>query len=118
TSPNKPTYYYEILIDTKKNEPIIEKEECVNDGIKERGTKVEVTLVGKYRKQVETYLKYTSLSNPFARIIFYSPQGERILFERSTNSLPKPAKEIKPHPYGVEFWTLVRLISETKSRNL
>ncbi|MEM5812947.1 MAG: DNA topoisomerase VI subunit B [Candidatus Aenigmatarchaeota archaeon] len=118
TSPNKPTYYYEILIDTKKNEPIIEKEEIINNGIKERGTKVEVTLVGKYRKQVETYLKYTSLSNPFARIIFYTPTNEKIVFERSANTLPKPAKEIKPHPYGVEFWTLVRLISETRSRNL
>jgi DNA topoisomerase-6 subunit B len=118
TGENKPTYYFEIHIDTQKNEPIILKEEKQEDVIKDHGTIVEITLVGKYRKQIEKYLEQTYLANSFADITFYSPKGEKIKFKRVVEQLPKQPKEMKPHPHGVEFWTLLKMLSQTKSRTL
>ena len=122
TSPTSPTNYCELEIDTMKNSPKVVKEEVLPDDntIKVSGTKVEVDLVGKYRKtqSVGDYIKQTSIANPFAKIIYTSPDGVKSIYPRTINTLPKPPKEIKPHPYGIEFGILVRMLSNTKSRNI
>ncbi|MBM4147398.1 MAG: DNA topoisomerase VI subunit B, partial [Nitrospira sp.] len=82
----KDIHYYELFIDTKKNEPEIVKEEIIKDGM-EQGIKVQMELVGRYRKtqSVDDYLKQTSISNPFAKIIYSAPDGTKITFPRSVN---------------------------------
>ncbi len=115
---NKKTHYYELHIDTVKNEPKIVKESDAEDIIKEHGTKIEMTMSGRYRRTVEDYLKQTSIANPFAKIVYSAPDGSRITFPRSTDKLPKPSKEMKPHPYGMEFGTLLRMLSGTKSKTV
>ncbi len=119
TSEGKKIHYYELLIDTRKNEPEIVKEEMKDDGIK-RGTKIEMELIGRYRKtqSVYDYLKQTSVANPFAKIVFVSPDGERVTFSKSVDSLPPAAKEMKLHPYGVEYGMLLRMLGTTKSKTV
>jgi DNA topoisomerase-6 subunit B len=117
TEKSKQGVYYELHLDTQKNEPEIIKEEPWNDGF-EHGVKVEFDLVGRYRKWVEDYLKQTSVSNPAARITYTGPDGTKMSYAKTVNQLPVPPKEMKPHPYGVEFGTLQRMLTLTQSRTL
>ncbi|MBI4174567.1 MAG: DNA topoisomerase VI subunit B, partial [Candidatus Aenigmarchaeota archaeon] len=115
----KKTYYCELHLNTAKNEPdIIKEEEIEKDILGEHGVRVEMEIHGRYRKTVEDYLKQTSISNPFAKISYTSPDGTKTIFPRSLNDLPKPPKRMKPHPHGMEFGILQRLLQNTSSRTL
>src|SRR3989344_4379191 len=117
TGKDKKTHYYELLIDTMKNEPKIVKDET-NEILQDTGVRVEIDVVGRYRKTIEDYLKQTSVANPFAKISFAAPDGTKVTFPRSVDSLPKEPKEMKPHPYGMEFGTLFRLLEASKAKTL
>lgn len=114
----KKTHYYELNINTMKNEPEIIKDEDVDDGLKEHGIRIEMEMTGRYRRTVEDYLKQTSISNPFAKIVYSAPDGTKKTFPRSNQDLPKPAREMRPHPYGMEFGILLRMLTKTKSKTL
>ena len=115
----KKTYYCELHLNTTKNEPdIIKEDEIEKDVVGEHGVKVEMEIHGRYRKTVEDYLKQTSVSNPFAKIAYTAPDGTKTIFPRSVNELPKPPKRMKPHPHGMEFGILQRLLQNTSSRTL
>ncbi|MBI4441519.1 hypothetical protein HY639_05100, partial [Candidatus Woesearchaeota archaeon] len=115
----KKTHYIELHLNTVTNEPDIMKQEDVDkDLLGEHGVKVVMTLHGRYRKTVEDYLKQTSVSNPFAKILYTAPDGTKTTYPRSVNELPKPPKTMKPHPYGMEFGVLQRLLQNTSSRTL
>jgi DNA topoisomerase-6 subunit B len=119
-SPKYPAHYYELMIDTRKNEPKIVKE-SVMEWNKEHGTKIEIDLEGTYQKggqSVDNYLKQTAISNPHVTIIYTNPNAEQIIFPRATDILPKEPKEIMPHPYGVELGRLIKMLSWTKARTL
>lgn len=119
TGEKKKMQYYELFINTAKNEPEIVKEQAMDDGL-ERGVKVEIDVVGRYRKtqSVEDYLKQTSVANPFAKISYAAPDGTKLTFPRSSDQLPRPPKEMKMHPYGVEFGVLQRFLAQTNSKSL
>lgn len=119
TDEKKKVSYYELFINTSKNEPEIVKEQIMEDGL-ERGVKVEMDVVGRYRKTqgVDDYLKQTSISNPFAKINYHAPDGTKMTFPRSFDELPKPPKEMRMHPYGVEFGILQRFLARTNSKTL
>jgi DNA topoisomerase-6 subunit B len=115
----KKTNYFEIHLDTAKNEPqIMKSEETDKDIVGEHGVKVEVEIHGRYRRTVEDYLKQTSISNPFAKINYTAPDGRKVIYPRSVNSLPKEPKTMNPHPHGMEFGTLQRIIQNSNSRTL
>ncbi|MCX6815521.1 MAG: DNA topoisomerase VI subunit B [Candidatus Aenigmarchaeota archaeon] len=115
----KKTYYMELHLNTVKNEPDILKQEDIDkDVLGEHGVRVEMILHGRYRKLVEDYIKQTSISNPFAKISYTAPDGTKKTYPRSLNDLPKQPKTMKPHPYGVEFGTLQRMLQNTSSRTL
>jgi len=119
TDEKKKVQYYELFINTEKNEPEIVKEQTLEDGL-ERGVKIEIDVVGRYRKtqSVDDYLKQTSIANPFAKIVYQSPEGNKTTFPRSFDHLPKPPREMKMHPYGMEFGVLQRFLSKTNSKTL
>ncbi|MEM7813517.1 MAG: DNA topoisomerase VI subunit B [Candidatus Aenigmatarchaeota archaeon] len=117
TAGSKKGTYIELLLNTQKNEPEIVKEEPWEDGF-EHGVKVEFDLIGRYRSWVEDYLKQTSISNPHAKIVYTAPDGTKTTFSKTIDKLPEPPKEMKPHPYGVEYGTLQRLLTLTQSRSL
>lgn len=119
-SPKYPAHFYEIYIDTKKNEPIISKESVV-EWSKDHGTKIEFEIEAKYQKgkqSVDEYLKQTALANPHVLINYKNPEGELIKFSRGVNELPVEPKEIKPHPYGVELGVLIKMLQDTKAKTL
>jgi DNA topoisomerase-6 subunit B len=67
---------------------------------------------------VETYLAQTAIANPHVAIIYRPPQGEEIRFGRSTDQLPPRAREVKPHPHGIELGRLIQMLSDTASPTL
>ena len=110
-------HFYEIFIDTQKNEPII-KQDKITEWKKDNGTRIEVELQGSYQKgkqSVDEYLKEIALINPHAKITYKMPDKETIIYARGIENLPIEAKEIKPHPYGVELGILIRMMQSTTS---
>ncbi len=115
--PKHSAHYFEVHIDTQKNEPIINQDKVV-DWKKNSGTKLEIELQGSYQKgrqSVDEYLKEIALINPHAEIAYKTPEGDTIKYTKGINSLPKEAKEIKPHPYGVELGMLIKMLHGTKA---
>ena len=119
-SPKDPAHYYELHINTQKNEPEILKEEMADWNV-DHGTRVELDLEATYQKgnqSVDEYLKQTAITNPHITIIYTSPKAEQIIFTRVTDKLPKLPEEIKPHPYGVELGILMKMLKWTECRTL
>ncbi|MDD5650765.1 MAG: DNA topoisomerase VI subunit B, partial [Candidatus Nanoarchaeia archaeon] len=119
-SDKRPAQYYELQIDTSKNEPKILLEKEI-EWKKITGTKIEIEMEGRYLKGkqgVDEYIKEVAIVNPHAEIIYTNPDNEKVKYTRATNDLPKLAQEIKPHPYGLEMGTLISMLSLTKARSL
>ncbi|MFA5862440.1 MAG: DNA topoisomerase VI subunit B [Candidatus Thermoplasmatota archaeon] len=131
--PKQPILYTEVKLDTRQNKPdIIKQDTLFSDdldkwpeykhfGEKEHGTRVEVQMAAKYQRgpqSVFEYLRSTAIVNPHARITFKEPDGTTTVFERATDLLPAPTKEIKPHPEGTELGTLLKMAKNTTSKTL
>lgn len=120
TSPKKPSYFCELLLDTAKNEPTIVKDgEC--EWEKAHGTRIEIEMEAKYakgRQSVEEYLQQVAIANPHASIYFEPPDGDVMDMQRSSNEMPPEPREIKPHPYGIELGMLISMLQTTTSKNL
>ncbi len=115
-----PAHYFELHLNTQKNEPEIIKDEEIS-WKKERGTKVELDIEASYQKgdqSVDSYLKETAIVNPHATIVYTNPKAEQSIFPRATDKLPKEPAEIKPHPYGIELGIMLKMIKATESRTL
>ncbi len=113
-------HYYELKIDTQKNNPEIIKEEVI-EWKKEHGTKVELELEGSYQggsQSIDQYLKQTAIVNPHVTLIYTNPKAEQLIFARAIDKLPHEPMEIKPHPYGVELGVLISMLKITESRTL
>jgi len=111
---------FELVLDTKKNEPVVQLDEEY-DWEQEHGTRVEIELTGSYKRghhSVDTYLRQTAVANPHVRLVYRTPRGEEIIYPRAASELPVETHEIKPHPYGVELGMLLRMLKDTKQRNL
>ena len=130
----KPAHYYEIQIDTKKNEPRILN--GGGDGVdvppgakgaaaiakhgiewveQPHGTRVTIELEAKFvrgRGSVEEYLTQTAIANPHIALHYLDPDSQSRDFVRSAKALPREPKEIKPHPYGVELGRLAAMLQE------
>ena len=115
------THVFHLKIDTVKNEPEIIKEGLIEDGLEHTGTKIKILIEGKYVNRYHSpdeYMKQTAIVNPWASLKYKSPLGEKYDFPRAVDHLSKRPKEIKPHPHGVELGILIRMLRNTKSRNL
>ncbi|MCD6502998.1 MAG: DNA topoisomerase VI subunit B [Euryarchaeota archaeon] len=122
TSPNEPAYRFEIMIDVKRNEPIILSKKELKSWPLDHGTEVRFTLIGDYvenRKQsILSYLEQISVVAPYASIVFKNPRGDIFRFERKTQKMPPPPKEIKPHPHGIDIGYLIRMLANTRTKSL
>ena len=134
-SPRKPVHYYVIRMDTKANKPDIlngggEGEDIPpnDEGRKfidknklnwtevDHGTCVAIELEAKYQRgrgSVDEYLEQTAISNPHVTIHYRDPEGLEKHYEAAVDILPPEPKEIKPHPYGVEFGRLAHMLHDT-----
>ncbi|HSE03555.1 MAG TPA: DNA topoisomerase VI subunit B, partial [Methylomirabilota bacterium] len=120
TSPRAPAHYFEVQIDTKKNEPrILEKKEIAWEA--PRGTQVTLEIEGRYQKgraSVDEYLEQTIIANPHVKLTYLAPDAEPREYPRTYDQLPPSPKEIKPHPYGIELGMLLKMLQDTKSHSL
>src|SRR5881296_3754262 len=111
TSPRKTAHYFEVQIDTKRNQPEIvnghgEGEDIpagekgqkyiAEHGIEwvselHSGTRVTIELEGRHmrgRGSVDEYLEQTAIANPHVTIHYIDPEGIPTTYERSTTQLP------------------------------
>ena len=139
-SARKPAHYYEIQIDTKKNQPRILNGR--GDGVdippgdkgtkyiekhgiewvdQPHGTRVTIELEAKFvrgRGSVDEYLQQTAIANPHISLHYLDPDDFEYDYERSAKVLPREPKEIKPHPYGVEVGRLAAMVEEAEAMTL
>src|SRR2546425_9996519 len=110
-------HYFEVSIDTKKNEPRIFENKKI-EWEHPRGTQVTLEIEGRYQKgraSVDEYLEQTAIANPHVKLVYLTPESETREYPRTIQELPPQPKEIKPHPYGIEFGMLLRMLHDTKS---
>jgi DNA topoisomerase-6 subunit B len=113
-------HYFEVQIDTKKNEPRIVENKKI-DWEHQRGTQVAMEIDGRYQKgraSVDEYLEQVAIANPHVQLVYRTPEGETREYPRTIQELPPQPREIKPHPYGIEFGILLRMLHDTKSHTL
>ena len=118
--PDRPATVIELAINTNKNRAEVIKRD-IEHWEKPSGTRFEMHLIADYtrgKRFVYDYLQSTSIVNPHAHIVYVEPDGTRHEFERTAEILPRKSIEIKPHPYGVELGTLIKLAKFSKSRKL
>src|SRR5947208_11691239 len=120
TGARAPAHYFEVQIDTKKNEPrILEKKQIAWES--PRGTQVAMEIEGRYQKgraSVDEYLEQTIIANPHVKLTYVTPEGETKEYPRTYEQLPPSPREIKPHPYGIELGMLLKMAQDTKSHSL
>src|SRR5258706_1947151 len=134
TGSKKPGHEYEIQIDTKRNQPVIVSERELDakgppssdekravERHMEHGTRVELEIEATYKKgrhSVDGFIEQTAMANPHAAITYVAPDGERHEYARVAQDLPKAPLEIKPHPHGVGLGILLKMLHETRARNI
>ena len=118
---SKPAHWFEIQIDTRKNNPVVTEDRELAEWHQEHGTRVELEIVANWQQGqrfVNRYVEHTALSNPHATFHYVRPRQERLTFPRATEELPKEAQEIKPHPHGVELGALMVMAADSKSHDV
>src|SRR5213594_2060496 len=118
--PKAPALYFEVQIDTKKNEPRILEEKRI-EWESQRGTQVTIEVEGRYQKgraSVDEYIEQTIIANPHVKLTYRTPEGETKEHRRTYHELPPSPREIKPHPYGIELGMLLKMLQDTKSHSL
>jgi DNA topoisomerase VI subunit B len=121
TGKGRPAFQIHLRIDTKRNQPDVVKDDTVDWGDREHGTRLEIELVATYRggrTGVQEYLEQTVVANPHLALTYVSPKGERLEFPRVTHELPREAQEIKPHPHGVELGMLHTMLSDSEGKSV
>ena len=121
TGKGKPAHFFEIQIDTRKNNPVVTEDRELGEWTQDHGTRVELEIVANWQqgqRYVNRYVEHTALANPHSTVHYLRPKQERLTFPRATGELPKEALEIKPHPHGVELGALMLMAAESKSRDV
>src|SRR5207245_4007502 len=71
-------HYFEVQIDTKKNEPRIVENKKI-DWEHQRGTQVAMEIDGRYQKgraSVDEYLEQVAIANPHVQLVYRTPEGK------------------------------------------
>ena len=78
TSARAAAHYFEVQIDTKKNEPLILEKKQI-DWENHRGTQVTIEVEGRYQKgraSVDEYIEQVIIANPHVKLVYHTPEGE------------------------------------------
>ncbi len=125
TSRRKPPDYFELRIDTKRNRPEVLHHKQHEEFDVAHGTQLEITLEGRYqrgRQSVDDFLLQCAVANPHLRLVYDPPDAateeQKIVYERATTELPIEAKEIAPHPYGVELGMLLEMMKASAAQRV
>ncbi len=74
----KPAHYFEIQIDTRKNNPVVTEDRELAEWHQEHGTRVELEIVANWQQGqrfVNRYVEHTALSNPHATLHYVRPRA-------------------------------------------
>jgi len=121
TGKSKPAHSFDIQIDTRKNNPVVTRDDELAEWHQEHGTRVELEIVANWQQGqrfVNRYVEHTALANPHTTLHYRRPKQAELSFPRATAELPKEALEIKPHPHGVELGALMLMAAESKSHDV
>ena len=124
--------FVDLGIDTRKNKAIKSGEardtwiDNVTGEEVDHGLRIETVMNAKYqrgRQSVYQYLRMTSIVNPHATITLTVRDKDGGIieeghWERTTDTLPRVVKEIKPHPHGIHLGTLQRMLREAEERKM
>lgn len=118
---SKKIYYFKVSIDIASNSPLIHEYSIFSKNTDWHGTTVKIYLLGDWQRskqKIYDYLKRTAVIAPYANIYFEDPENNIVMFKRSTEEMPVPPREVKPHPYGVDIELLKRMLSDTTASTL
>jgi DNA topoisomerase-6 subunit B len=114
-------YYFALRTDISTNKPIVLAKKLIKSEESEieadSGFKVEAVLHAKLspitrnniKNKINEYISQTSIVNPYAIIEYETDEG-KVRFERRTEVMPQPAKEVLPHPADMDLQTLKKAI--------
>lgn len=114
-------HYFELRTDISTNKPIVlakkpvKGEEAKING--DSGFRVEAVLHAKLspitrnniKAKINEYISQTSVVNPYAVIEYETDEG-KVIFEKRTEVMPQPAREVLPHPADMDLQTLKKAI--------
>src|ERR687889_180542 len=110
-------YYFELRTDIGTNKPIVLLKKAVKPSesriLDEYGFRIEAVLRARLspitKNKIYDYISQTSIVNPYAILTFDTDEG-KVIFERRTEIMPHPAKEVLPHPGDMDLKTLKKAI--------
>jgi DNA topoisomerase VI subunit B len=114
-------YYFELRTDISTNRPIVLNKKVLKNGegmiAGKSGFRVEAMLRTKLspitkvntKNKINEYISQSSVVNPYAIIEFETDEG-KVTFDRRTDVMPQPAKEVLPHPADMDLQTLKKAI--------
>ena len=106
---------FEMLIDIKRNKPIIQKQYTITKNVK-RGMSIKITLKGNYSQvglKIREYIRLSALIAPYANITLNDPKGETYHYDRLIKTMPAVPTKIPPHPHGIDVEKMKRMMSGT-----
>src|SRR5919112_1413276 len=111
-------YYFELRTDIGTNKPIVLLKKAVKPSESripdEYGFRIEAVLRARLspitKNKIYDYISQTSIVNPYAILTFDTDEG-KVIFERRTEIMPHPAKEVLPHPGDIDLKTLKKAIN-------
>lgn len=114
-------HYFELRTDISTNKPIVLAKKVLKEGegkvAGESGFRVEAVLRARLsqitrnniKNKINEYISQTSVVNPYAIVEFETDEG-KVTFDRRTEVMPQPAKEVLPHPADMDLQTLKKAI--------
>ncbi|MEM6702889.1 MAG: DNA topoisomerase VI subunit B [Acidobacteriota bacterium] len=117
TSKRKKAVSMQVMVDTTSNKPKTHQEKELDEWDLDHGTQLTVELEAQYlkgKRSVDEFLFQVAVANPHVALSYKNPSGELVVYERSVGENPEPAKEIKPHPHGVELGVLMKMLQSTQ----
>jgi DNA topoisomerase-6 subunit B len=114
-------HYFELRTDISTNKPIVLAKKALKEGegkvAGESGFRVEAVLRARLsqitrnniKSKINEYISQTSVVNPYAIVEFETDEG-KVTFDRRTEVMPQPAKEVLPHPADMDLQTLKKAI--------
>mmetsp|Transcript_27862 Transcript_27862/g.34397 ORF Transcript_27862/g.34397 Transcript_27862/m.34397 type:complete len:736 (+) Transcript_27862:127-2334(+) len=114
-------------IDIYKNEPRIIQHAKVPNEQKWAGTLMEVVIAGNwttYKSRIVQYLQQLAIITPYAKFDMHytnlkdEKKEMKIRYDRRSEQMPAPAKEVKHHPSSVNNLLIQQLLDKSQSKTL
>ncbi|MBD3387719.1 MAG: DNA topoisomerase VI subunit B [Candidatus Altiarchaeales archaeon] len=110
----------QLMVDVTKNRADILEDNVISQ--KWRGTEIQGELKGVLfnlgERSPYEYIRRSAIANPHLKITFVDPEGRKSVFDRTSKEIPKPPKEMKPHPKGMDTDELINRAKRSQSRRV